>query len=444
MSDRGSFAKQVLVAAVCTVAFTLAAHASGDRAGKVHIGNGKWVTPEEAQKSGFFEYHRRWFPSKMKKTLARWEKKDRKHAHWRKARRISTKHYRVITNVPRFIIEYEIQPFLDDLYRKYTLVFKDKFGLKSKAANKKCIHIHYGYEDYAEMNREGGQPQPRETPGFIIGGSTLVTYYDETEPEMFYGAVFHEGAHQFVQAMLPGAVFPMWIDEALATYFEGCSYSLSRRAVTVDYLPPTRLALAKHLLREKKSNGKPAWDLYAVFHSPDHEFNARHYALSWSFTYFMTHGEDGRRRKVFMKFLREMNHAGQKYTAEENFTRICKVDPHDLEAEWRAFVLGLKARRNPESPILTRIGKNRAGLDLKKGDLVLRFDFQRMTSTEEFEKLWKARPRDRAARLEVVRRTPVAGVRRYEAKRVTVVVPPEAVIELAALASLPMDPNLED
>jgi len=435
---------RTLLAGALLALVAASAPASGYEQGKVCIEPGLRVTPDQARAKGYFEYHGRWFPEKMRKTLAKWEKKDAKHAHWLRARRYTTKHYRVITNVPRFICEFEIDPFLDDLYRAYTAVFKERFGVKSKAANKKLIHIHYGYEDYAEMNREGSQPQPRATPAFIVGGSTLVTYFDDAEPEQFYSSVFHEGAHQFVHANLPGAQFPLWIEEALATYFEGCSYSRSNRKVRVSFLPPVRLVLAQRLLREKRSNGEPKWGLYEVLNARDEEFSALHYALSWSFTYFMTHAESGRRRKTFTKFLHEMNRAGLKFTPQEIFARVCKEDPYRLEPEWRAFVAGLEAPEVPKSPIVTAVLRNRAGLDLKKGDRIRSFDFHPITGVGQFARLWKTRPGDREIRLVVVRHTPVQGVREFEAKLLTIVIPAGDSVGLEANASISRETGLEE
>jgi len=420
--------------------------ATGDgnrRAGDVYIGKGRWVAPEEARSLGFFEYHRRWFPAKMRKNLEKWEKQDEKHRHWLNARRMTSKHYRIITNVPRFIVETELMPFLDELYRTYTQVFKEKFGLRSKAANKKFIHIHHGFEDYSRNNAPGGRPRPRSNPGFIMGGSVLVVYYDETEPEQFYSTVFHEGAHQFVHAMLPGARFPKWINEALATYFEGCFYSRTARRVTVNYLPPDRLKLAQFLLGQKRS-GRPAYTLHDVLSVPDDEFNARYYALSWSFTYFMTHADGGSRRKRFLKFLREMNGAGVKHTPQEIFTRIVKVDPLALAAEWRRFVLALKTDVDPRSAILTRIRKNKAGLDLKKGDIIRSFNYRTVESSKHFNALWASRPRDRESRLVIVRRTPVPGPMQYRARLIELVVPPDNPVEAVSADSWPRDHSLTD
>lgn len=411
--------------------------------GKIHLGKGKWATPAEARELGYFEYHHRWFPARMRRKLAKWEKQDEKHRAWADARRITSKHYRIVTNVPRFIVETELKPFLDELYRTYTAVFKSKFGLRSKAANKKFIHIHRGFEDYARNNPSNGRPRARSNPGFIMGGSVLVVYYDVTEPEQFYSAAFHEGAHQFVQAMLPGARFPKWIDEALATYFEGCSYSRTAQKITVDYLPPDRLRLAQHLLRQQKS-GRKSYTLADVLTVPDAEFNARYYALSWSFAYFMTHAENGLRRKRFIKFLKTMNGAGVKHTPAEIFARVVKVAPLALENDWRRFVLGLKTDAGLRSPILTRVQRNRAGLDLKRGDVIRSFDYRPVTSSAHFNKLWAERPKDRPTRLLIVRRTPVTGPMRYRAQLIELIIPAENPVQMISAGSLPRDPNLSD
>jgi len=243
--------------------------------------------------------------------------------------------------------------------------------------------------------------------------------------------------------MLPGARFPKWINEALATYFEGCFYSRTARKVTVNYLPPDRLKLAQFLLGQKRS-GRPAYTLHDVLSVPDDEFNARYYALSWSFTYFMTHADGGSRRKRFLKFLREMNGAGVKHTPQEIFTRIVKVDPLALAAEWRRFVLALKTDVDPRSAILTRIRKNKAGLDLKKGDIIRSFNYRTVESSKHFNALWASRPRDRESRLVIVRRTPVPGPMQYRARLIELVVPPDNPVEAVSADSWPRDHSLTD
>jgi hypothetical protein len=119
-----------------------------DHPGRVHADGLGWVTPEEARQNGFFEYRFRWFPEKLRKKLEKWERLDPKHAAWKEAYKAKTKNYRITTNAPRFILESEIKPFLDELFQTYVRVFRDDFGLKGKAVNKKFIKIFYGYESY--------------------------------------------------------------------------------------------------------------------------------------------------------------------------------------------------------------------------------------------------------------------------------------------------------
>ncbi len=410
--------------------------------GDVFVPKRGWVTPDVARAAGYIEYRGRWFPKAMKRKLARWARDEAKGSGWAYARRLDTKHYRVLTDMPRYLFEADIRPFLDELYRAYTRVFKSDFGVKSKAANKKFINLHFGYESYARANAVGGEPRPRTNPGFIIGGSKLVLYYDLAEPDQFYGAMFHEGAHQFVAAMLPGARFPLWINEALATYFEGCTYSRTTREVAVDYLPPPRLRLAKHLLRQRR-DGVPKYTLYDVLTCPDENFGAEFYALSWSFTYFMTHGADGKRRKRYMKFLREMNGAGVKRTPEEIFARTVKEEPLALAEEWRAFVHALKSERDPNWPIVGRV-KAPAGLelDIRRGDYVHAIGGVLVESEKELAALMKRRPTDRPIVVELIRRERVGGPAVFDGSLVTVTIPAGADVRIEPRGIYPRRANL--
>jgi hypothetical protein len=84
----------------------------------------------QARDRGFFQYRPRWFPVKMRATLKKWERQDRKHASWRRTRRITTRHYRIVTNVPRFIVETELKPFLDELF--FRAVQTERSALESQ------------------------------------------------------------------------------------------------------------------------------------------------------------------------------------------------------------------------------------------------------------------------------------------------------------------------
>ena len=114
----------------------------------------------------------------LKPRLAQWARMDKRVKSWKDAYKEKSKHYRIHTDVPRFILELEIKPFLDALYQTYVDVFKQDFGLSGRGANKRLIRIFYGFENYAH-NAEPGEVQDRGTPAFILGVDELLVYYDE-------------------------------------------------------------------------------------------------------------------------------------------------------------------------------------------------------------------------------------------------------------------------
>jgi hypothetical protein len=53
-------------------------------------------------------------------------------------------------------------------------------------------------------------------PAFIVNCEELVAYYEDSDPGLFYGSAFHEGAHSFMAAVLAGAEpHPSLMDEAM-------------------------------------------------------------------------------------------------------------------------------------------------------------------------------------------------------------------------------------
>src|SRR5688572_11057348 len=186
--------------------FPVLAPQNRDHPGLVHVGKGEWVTPEQAFAKGYIRYRDQWFPKSVEKDLRKWEKEDAKGLDWKDRYKTKSEYYRIETNVPRYRVELEIKPFLDALFETYLKVFEEDFGLSGKAVKNKDIRIYSGFHDYTVNEPEqDGSPRPRSNPAFIMSGSLLVVYYEETDPGEFYWVCFHEGAHQFFLSLLPGA-----------------------------------------------------------------------------------------------------------------------------------------------------------------------------------------------------------------------------------------------
>lgn len=397
-----------------------------DHPGLVFAGKEGWVTPEQATAKGYTRYRGRWLHRSMSAKLKTWEAQDAKVKGWGDAWKTESANYRILTTVPRFIVELEIIPFLDALYATYVRVFKEEFGVSGKGANKKTIKVHHGYAEYALAEAEDGQPLPRENPGFILGGDELIVYYDDLDPAEFYATVFHEGTHQFVVGLFPAAKLPMWLDEGLAVWFEGCTYSRASKQVKIGHFPPDRVEEAQDALKgvEPRPGENLAKRLFIDV--PDADFGSTQYALAWSFLHYLIEAESGRHREAFSRFLHEMNGAGERPVAEV-FERATRLKLEDVQQGWYAHV---QAMKKPIEPTwVTLVTEDDVGPDpgIHEGDRLVSYEGVEVTTCDGFQALWKQRPPDRPIELVVLRRTAVAGFVEWRDEQVTLAIPPSVI-----------------
>ena len=410
-----------------------------DHPGLVYLGDDKWGTPAQATERGMIRYHDQWFDKSVEKDLKKWEREDAKDGlDWEHRYHTKSKYYRIETDVPRWRVELEIAPFLDALFETYQRVFAEDFGLSGKAVKNKDIRIYDGFQAYSTNEPDGNAPRPRTNPGFIVGGSTLVVYYDETDPGVFYSTVFHEGAHQFFLSLLPGADPPIWLNEALATYFEGCTYSRATRKITPGFVPYDRLVAAQSILKSGQSQS--AEELFLAV--PRERFKGREYALAWSFVHYLIHrpGEDSREK--FARFVRATNGSGAKPAAEV-FREATGEDLGALLPGWSAHVLALSAPPSIHWVALV-VAQAAADEDLRSRDLVWSFDGVEVFSIEQFRRLWKERPKDRAVELVVVRGEPDFTSQESTRRFVRVTLRPDSGIHLTPQGELERHGGLAD
>ncbi len=424
-------------------AFTLAlllspAVQNRDHPGQVHLGNGEWGTPAQALEKGFLRYHDQWYPKSVEKDLKKWEKEDAKGLDWKDNYNTKSKYYRIETNVPRYRIELEIKPFLDALFETYKRVFAEDFGLSGKAAGNKDIRIYDGFQAYSVNEPEDGKPRPRTNPGFIVGGSVLVVYYEETEPGGFYSTVFHEGAHQFFLSLLPGASPPKWLNEALATYFEGCSYSRATNTITPGFISTERLTNAQSVLRSGKNLS--AAELFLAV--PDDQFKGQEYAMAWSFVHYLIHRPGAESRARFARFVQLTNGAGAK-PAAELFLEATGEDMNALIPGWREHVLALEMPPELHWAVLS-VTKAAPEEDLRSRDLLWSFDGVDVFSAKQLSELWKNRPKDRPVEVVVVRSEPDLTAPDATHRFVRVTLQPTSAIVLRAQAEIPRKGGLLD
>jgi hypothetical protein len=419
--------------ALLLVQGTLAAQ-NRDHPGLVHLGDGEWGTRAQARERGLFEHQRRWLDPELENDVERWERADAKGLAWDDAYRSKSKYYRIETNVPRFILELELKPFLDELFETYARVFREDFGLAGKAAGNKDIRIYHGFLDYSD--NEGNRP--RTNPGFYVDGAVLVVYYDDTDPGLFYSTVFHEGAHQFFRSLLPGAQPPHWLTEALATYFEGCTYSRATGKVTPGFVAADRLQVAQSLLRGGDGGGPDGLFMQV----PRERFQGREYALAWSFTHYLIHRPSPGAREGFARFVRELNGSGVKPAAEV-FEETTDETLAAIQPGWRAHVLALRAPAEIQWVVLD-VKDAGPEEDLRPGDLLWSFDHVEIYGAKAFTELWKARATDRPLEVTVVRCEPDRDDPRHTRRFVQAKLLPGSRIELRARAEFARHGGLKD
>ncbi len=428
-----------------TLLLLLAAPSAGQNRthpGLVHVYKTGWMTPSDAQEKGHINHHGRWFKASMKKKLNAWEKEDSRHKDWNSARKLKTKNYRITTNLPRFIFELEVRPFLDELYRTYVKIFKRDFGLSGKGANNHFLKIYYGYRSYGENEKEDGQPTPRTTPGFIVGDS-LSVYYEDEDPGLFYSTVFHEGAHQFLAAILPGASLPTWLDEALATYFEGCTYSRATGKITQGFICPEILQAAQELLKEAKLQTGRGLAESLFLNVPYEMFDAEHYALSWSFVYYLIHRENGKYKKQFIRFLSAINGAGVKPVAEvyrETTRRKLTSD----EAGWKEATLALQCPDVPHFAVIFRVAGEGPMVDLADHDLITHIGDEEIFSAARALELWEKRDQEAPLTFRLYRKIPVSDFTEFRYEHLSCTVPEKTELELSFAEGNSRGYGLED
>ena len=409
----------------------------GSHAYRVHVGDGGWVTPEEARARGYMLYMERWVPAKLRSQLRRWERHDARVDGYKDAYRVKSEHYRIKTNAPRMVVELEIKPFLDELYRTYVEVFRRDFGLRAKAADKNHIHIYWGFPSWRDE-----QGEDRGMPGFYRPGGPLTVLYDPTDPDDFHNTVFHEGAHQFFAATLPGAELPTWLDEALATYFEGCTYSLSTKKITQNHVPPDRLEDALEVMHAARQSGRPSTphELFMQYQGDD--FDADHYALAWSYLHFLIHRDDGKHKKKFARFLAAMNGSGAKSVARV-YREATRQVLGEIDRGWVQYVVDLQA---PPCRYRHSLAPSRAGPDeeIQDGDLLVMINGREIVDMDDLDRHWTGRDKSQPVKLLLLRAFNHRGPMNYEQRYVTVDVAPNSKLELVSVEIVRHPKNLVD
>jgi hypothetical protein len=150
----------------------------------------------------------------------------------------------------------------------------------------------------------------------------------------------HEGFHQFAYAVI-GGQRPMWLNEGIAEYFGEAVFTGD------DYL--TGIVPQWRLMRVREElNNKTFASIDEMMQLTAEQWNGKlsvaNYDQGWAMVHFLIHGDGGKYRAAFGRFMQGINeHHPWRNAWREQFGD----DPAAFEQRWRAYWSGL-----PDHPTL--------------------------------------------------------------------------------------------
>jgi tetratricopeptide (TPR) repeat protein len=289
---------------------------------------------------------------------------DDAHSAWENAWTKETDNYRYRTNAGLMVLETSAIAMeqMNRFYRRF-FHFMEDGGNTPKIE----IRIFKSRDEYLTLGRS-----PVEWSAGHFIGDAVETYVGggvqgrEGVRDM-YRTLFHEAAHQFVS--LTGPFVPGWLNEAHASFFEGCTI-LSNGAVRWNQPPPGRLfPLATRMEGGwMKSTEEAAASGDGSFAEPttappfrmvvegNYGWGPPWYAPTWGVVYLLWNYRDDEGRAVWRNAMHEYYQSfrrGRPKDAAAHFEEIVLAVEHspvkkidEMDALWREFILRLRDRAN--------------------------------------------------------------------------------------------------
>ncbi|MFY9344704.1 MAG: hypothetical protein WAT39_19590 [Planctomycetota bacterium] len=360
-------------------------------------------------------------------------KLDAEHADWDKAFTDKSDNYTYRTNAGFLVLKTSriAMEQMNGFYRRFFHFMED--GGKTPAIE---IRIFKNRDEYLKLG--AGPPQPWSGGHFI--GSAVETYAGgvsgkESVREM-YGTLFHEAAHQFVS--MTGPMVPGWLNEAYASFFEGCVI-LSNGSVKWNRVPPGRLfPLAARLENGWMQDGGEAgpgaggqWPepkqapTFRTIVEGRYQWGPPWYAPTWGVVYFLYNYRLDDGRPVY----RDALHAyytsfkrGQPKDPGAHFeeivlrgSKLSKVQTlAELDPVWRDWILQLRQRETGQLEVGDELLRF-ASKALERGEKEMALEFleeARERRPDDAEVLWQL-----ASLLETTKKRAQAAARYREFRR---------------------------
>ncbi|MFO0981253.1 MAG: hypothetical protein U1E76_05775 [Planctomycetota bacterium] len=296
---------------------------------------------KEQLAKGFVFFRGKWMTKgRMEDTLKKERDADDRrtsdflsHVDWKNAYTRETKHFQFRANCPP-----ELLDRYASLLEEYFSVFTKAWGISPKLKDKPRVSV---YRDARDFKNISGAPLG------VVGwfspiNCELNVYWDDSDPDMAFDVLFHEGNHLLTHMMEPGFSHPHWLNEAMAEYYGASEFRDGK--VSVGAVQEGRLVEIQQDMSENHMHG-----LIDLIRAP-HDYRA--YTWGWSFIHFMM-SSPKYEKKIKAFFLGLARAEGLSRTTSsfgvvmktvepevqiDYLRKVVGVDLAQLEQEWHAYV----------------------------------------------------------------------------------------------------------
>ncbi|MEW6745243.1 MAG: tetratricopeptide repeat protein [Planctomycetota bacterium] len=273
-------------------------------------------------------------------------RRDRAHRDWAKAYSQRTPNYVIKTNIGFDVFQKAVgaMEVMNGFYRRV-------FRYKEKGGGTPILQIYLlGSRAEYEGYRPGVGPGVRGH----YNSTEVVTYDPRTdggELDQLWQTLFHEASHQFTD-LVTNVPPSTWLNEGLATYFEGARFredgSVETNGIPRHRFGPLMLAWSD----EAAKHGLTSIPLRRLIAASKEEYDANYYNHGWGLIYYLRNWENDAAENIYHNALDECLKSykkGGKHDPVERFEKyfIAGVERpeiktiEDLERDWREWLTRL-------------------------------------------------------------------------------------------------------
>lgn len=249
--------------------------------------------------------------------------------------KVSTPHYEIQTTVNEEFT-YLLANHMEAIYREYSTRLSNLFG--GKGTKKFQVFVFKTEEEYLAALG----PYVKGSAGiFVPQRQLLAGWLGDRMPPQLFRVLYHEGFHQFVYFYISKRC-PIWLNEGMAEYFSEATWIGKR--FRIGEVSPVRLAILKTAIEKDRylplarivTMTPEEWG-QNVRSSPNDAM--LEYNEAWSLVHFLIHGDRGRHRARFVRFVKLIQDGKEN---DKAFAACFGSNFKSLETAWKRYVLSLE------------------------------------------------------------------------------------------------------